>query len=161
MAARTAYLAYYIKNAEAYNEGAVFVRDPRTSQFLLEQDFSENATGEPTPAQPLSQTPLKSGAEEYRPSAAEPKPDPDTPFHQSMHSPGRLTLPGDEKARNKLLAKDAKLRAAVVGKEFVRVRADDIGVEAVNDYTVRITLSQSAPFCTSCPMEPLKETRRE
>src|SRR2546426_5571740 len=65
LAARTAYLAYYIKNAEAYNEGAVFVRDPRTSQFLLEQDFSENATGEPTPAQPLSQTPLKSGAEEY------------------------------------------------------------------------------------------------
>lgn len=146
LAARNAYLAYYIKYAEAYNEGAVFVRDPRTSQFLIEKDFSENTTEGPAPAQPLSQTPLRSGEEEYRPSAVEPKPDPDTPFHQSMHSPGRLTLPGDEKARNKLLAKDPKMRAAMVGREFVRVKGNDIGIEAVNDYTVRITLSQSAPF---------------
>ena len=36
--------------------------------------------------------------------------------------------------------------AAVAGKEFVKVTAEDIGVEAVDDYTVRISLSQPAPY---------------
>jgi ABC-type oligopeptide transport system substrate-binding subunit len=63
-----------------------------------------------------------------------------------MHAPPRLTLPGDEAARNKLLAGNAKLQAAVKGKEFVPVTGEDIGVEAVDDYTVRISLSQPAPY---------------
>ncbi len=58
----------------------------------------------------------------------------------------RLTLPGDEKARNKLVDKDPKLKAAVTGKEFVRVTAEDLGVEAVDQYAVRISLAQPAPF---------------
>jgi ABC-type oligopeptide transport system substrate-binding subunit len=63
-----------------------------------------------------------------------------------MHSPPRLTLPGDEAARNKLLAKNPKLQAALQGKEFVAVSAEDIGVEAVDDYTVRLSLSQPAAY---------------
>jgi oligopeptide transport system substrate-binding protein len=35
LASRNAYLAYYIKYAHAYNEGAMFVRDPSINQFLL------------------------------------------------------------------------------------------------------------------------------
>jgi oligopeptide transport system substrate-binding protein len=143
---RTAGLAYYIKYAEALNEGAVFVRDPQTNHFLLEEDLETAATQNAASAKPLSQTPLKSLAEEYKPTAAEPKPDADTPFHQFMHSPARLTLPGDEKKRNKLLATNAKLQAAIAGKKFEKVRPGDIGVEAVNEYTVRISLTQPAPF---------------
>src|SRR5438128_8527744 len=53
LAARNAYLAYYIKYSEAYNEGAVFVRDPGTGEFLLEKDFSqEEESQEPTAAAP-------------------------------------------------------------------------------------------------------------
>ena len=63
-----------------------------------------------------------------------------------MHSPARLTLPGDEAGRNKLLASNPKLQAAVAGKEFVKVSAENLGVEAVDDYTLRISLSQPAPF---------------
>jgi ABC-type oligopeptide transport system substrate-binding subunit len=63
-----------------------------------------------------------------------------------MHSPTRLTLPGDEKARNKLLDKNAKLKSAVTGKQFVPVTAEDIGVEALDQYVVRISLVQPAPF---------------
>jgi len=63
-----------------------------------------------------------------------------------MHSPTRLTLPGDQTARNAILAKDPKLQAALAGKEFVPVSAEDVGVEAVDDYTVRISLSQPAPY---------------
>ena len=39
LASGNAYLAYYIKYAQAYNEKAVFVRDRTTGQFLLARDF--------------------------------------------------------------------------------------------------------------------------
>jgi ABC-type oligopeptide transport system substrate-binding subunit len=55
-------------------------------------------------------------------------------------------VPSSEKERAKLYEKDPKLKAAVEGKEFVPVKAEDIGIEAVDDYTVRIKLSQPAPF---------------
>src|SRR6266550_3269026 len=146
LASRNANLAYYIKYAPAYNSGAFFVRDPQTNQFLLEQDLADQPPSAATPAEPLSQRPLKSTDREYEPTEAEPIPDPDTPFHQFMHSPARLTLPGSEKNRIKLLASNPKLQSAVAGKEFVKVSAEDIGVEAIDDYTVRISLSQTAPF---------------
>ncbi len=42
---RAAGLAYYIKYAEAFNAGSVFVRDPQSKQFLLEKDFASDASG--------------------------------------------------------------------------------------------------------------------
>jgi oligopeptide transport system substrate-binding protein len=136
--ARGASLGYYLRYAEAYNSGAVFVRDQQTNTFLLAKDFG---SGEQNP--PLSE---QTGKQDYPANAQERAPYRDTAFRQFMHSPLRLTLPGDEKARNKLLAKDAKLQAAVAGKEFVKVTGEVLGVEAVDDYTVRIFLGQSAPF---------------
>src|SRR5215212_11315511 len=38
-ASRNAYLALYLKYAQAFNEQQVFVRDPATGQFLLAKDF--------------------------------------------------------------------------------------------------------------------------
>lgn len=140
LASRNAYLAYYIKYAQAYNEGAVFVKDPNTNQFLLEKDFADQQV-----ADPLSQKPLDAKDPEYT-TNKETTPVADTQFHRFMHSPARLTLPGAEKARTKLLAANSKLQAAVAGKELVPVRGEDIGVEAVDAYTVRISLSQPAPF---------------
>lgn len=136
--ARGASLGYYLRYAEAYNSGAVFVRDTKTNTFLVAKDFSPDQSIPPLSEQP--QTP------EYSANAQEATPDRDTPFHQFMHSPMRLTLPGDEKARNKLLAKDARLQAAVADKEFVKVTGEALGIEAVDDYTVRVSLAQSAPF---------------
>jgi oligopeptide transport system substrate-binding protein len=154
-ASRNANLAVYIKYAGAFNSGAVFVKDPKTNQFLLEKDFAENA-GSATQTEALSQKPLKAPADEYKDSMEQHGPPidpsdgvplfPDTSFHQFMHSPARLTLAGDEKQRNALLASNPKLQAAVAGQEFVPVSAEDIGVEAVDDYTLRISLSQPAPF---------------
>ncbi len=143
LASRNAYLAYYIRYSEAYNSKAVFVRDPQTNEFLLEKDFADPAHAV---AEPLSQKALNSTEPEYIHTAAEPETGPDTAFHRFMHSPPRLVLPGSEKARTKILAADAKLKAAVEGKELVPVRGEDIGVEAIDDYTVRIALSQPAPF---------------
>jgi len=140
-ASRNANLPMYIKYAQAFYEQEVFVRDPQTGQFLLAKDFDENL-----PPMPLSGSPIDSAKSEYTPTAEEAKPDPDTAFHQLMHSPLRLTLPGIEKARTKLLDKDAKLKAAIAGKEFIPVKAEDIGVEAIDNYTLRISLVQQAPF---------------
>ncbi len=140
LASRNAYLAAYIKYSQAYNSAAVFVRDSKTNEFLLAKDFQESLTPEPLSSKPLGST------LEYQATAQEPTPDADSAFHQFMHAPTRLSLPGDAKARNKLLDKDAKLKAAVEGKELVPVSKEDLGIEAVDKYTVRISLTQSAPF---------------
>ncbi|OLE07513.1 MAG: hypothetical protein AUI36_42085 [Cyanobacteria bacterium 13_1_40CM_2_61_4] len=137
LASQNASLADYIKYAEAYTKHRVFVQDTANGQFLLAKDFA----GGPSTAA-LSQTPLKFPDEEYKSGVTAT----DTAFHHLMHSPERLTLPKDETARNKTLAKDPRLQAAVTGKTFVDVKPEDIGVEAVDDYTLRVTLSQSAPY---------------
>ena len=140
LASRNAYLGYYIKYSQAYNEKAVFVRDQQSGQFLLKKDFEDSDSPEPLSSKPLA------GEAEYRATAEEATSDADSAFHQFMHSPTRLTLPGSEKARTKLLDANPKLKAAVAGKELVPVKAEDIGVEAVDKYVVRISLAQPAPF---------------
>ena len=140
-ASRNASHGMYIKYAQAYHEQHVFVRDPKTGQFLLAKDFDENL-----PPMPLSGSPTDPAKSEYPPSATQSAASVDTPFHEEMHSPLRLTLPGSEKARAKLLEKDAKLKAAIEGKELVPVKAEDLGVEAIDKYTLRIYLVQQAPF---------------
>jgi oligopeptide transport system substrate-binding protein len=137
LASQNAYLAYYVKYAQAYNSHRVFVQDPGSGQFLLAKDFNSAVA-----SAPLSQTTLKTADEEYKLGA----PTKDTAFHQLMHSPERLTLPKSETSRNKTLAKNPALQAAVAGKKFIDVKPEDIGVEAVDEYTLRITMSQSAPY---------------
>ena len=139
LASRNAYLAAYIKYSQEYNSGASFIRDPQTKQFLLAKDYAQSVTAEPLSSQPV-------GSAEYRATAEESTPDPDSEFHQFMHSPQRMALPGDSKDRTKLLAKNAKLKAAIEGKELVPVTKEDLGVEALDKYTLRISLTQSAPF---------------
>ncbi|MDX6405998.1 MAG: oligopeptide transport system substrate-binding protein [Blastocatellia bacterium] len=162
LGSRNAALAYYIKYAQAYNEGAVFVQDPATQKFLLADDFDEGKqkpvkvaaaakaeTSPPKPHGPLSSERVNSVADEYPPIPEDKTPDADTPFHQFMHSPERLVLPGDEKKRAKLSEVNPRLKDALAGKQLVPVAGKDIGVEAVNDYTLRISLSQPAPFFLS------------
>ena len=129
-ASRNAYLMAYIKNAQAYNQQKVFVRDPKTGDFLLAKDFDESF-----PPEPLGGSPMDPAKSEYLFDNNESTPDPDTAFH-----------PGDEKSRTRLLNANTKLKAAVDGKEFVPVKAEDIGVEAADKYTLRISLVQPSPF---------------
>ncbi len=63
--------------------------------------------------------------------------------------PTRVVLSGSEKKRQKELDASPKLKAAVAGKQFVQVRAEDVGVDAVNDYTLHISLVKPAPFFVS------------
>ena len=154
---RSAGQAYLLQYAEAYNSGAMFVRDPATGQFLLENDVADEGHAESQ--EPLSQKPLGTGETFTR---SFPAPDPsdspapiaDTASHQSMHSPARLTIPASEKERAKLLASNPKLQAAIQGKEFVKVKGEDIGVEAVDDYTIRISLRQPTPYFTGLLAHP-------
>src|SRR5688572_8289100 len=141
-ASRNAYLAYYIKYGQAYNEQKVFVRDPQTKQFLHAKDFIED-----TPPDPIAGSPLT--AAEYSENGGDTsQTEPDSDFHKQMHEPLRLTLSGDPKARTKAIDANPKLKAAVAGKEFVPITENDIGIEAVNDHTLRISLVQPAPFFT-------------
>ena len=140
-ASPNASLALYLKYAQAYNEEQVFVRDAKTGQYLLARDFVADLAPDP-----ISTTPIDAAKPEYLPDPNELKGDPDTAFHQQMHTPLRLTLPGDEKARAKRIDADPKLKALVAGKEFVTVTEKDLGVEAVDQYTLRLSLVQQAPF---------------
>ncbi len=98
LASRTAYMGYDISNAQAYNEGAMFVRDPSSGAFLMD------------PAAPAE----------------------------------RLTVPGDPADRARAL--EAPALAAARGKQYVAIRAEDIGIEAVDPRTLRFRLRQPVPF---------------
>lgn len=129
LASRNAILAYYIKYAEAYNSGQSFVKDAN-GQFLLKKDFAE-----PNPGQTA-----ETAAPQHDTLGG------DSEFHRYLDSPERLYVPSDEKERAKVLDKNPKLKTALEGKELVPVKAEDIGVEAVDDYTLRVKLYQPAPF---------------
>jgi oligopeptide transport system substrate-binding protein len=131
LASRNAYLAYYIKYSQGYNTGGSFVRDAKTGAFVLERDVLEGASGEEA---------ATSKSAEGENLAA------DTEFHKFIHQPTRLVLSGDETERAGQLSANPKIKAAIEGKELVPVTANDVGVEAVDDYTFRITLRQPAPF---------------
>ena len=63
--------------------------------------------------------------------------------------PTRVVLPGSEKKRQKALDANPKLKAAAAGKQLVPVKAEDVGVDAVDDYTLHISLVKPAPFFIS------------
>ncbi|MDQ3802655.1 MAG: peptide ABC transporter substrate-binding protein [Acidobacteriota bacterium] len=116
-ASRNAYYGYYILYGEAFNSGGVFVRDPQTGHFLLAKDApAADGSG------PAQSVPAR------------------------LADTLRLTVAGDEKGREKEFKANPRLKAALEGKEFVPVKAEDLGVEALDDHTLRITLSQSAPY---------------
>lgn len=154
LAAQNAYLAYYIKYGEAYNSGKAFVKNA-DGTFLLEKDLEEEKPAEEVKAQTTTEktaTPTEEPAKEVEnPLDTEKAVKPEsfgaeTEFHKTINQPMRLTVPGDEKSRAKAFEKDAKLKALVEGKEFVEIKGEDIGVEAVDDYTFRLKLYQPAPF---------------
>jgi ABC-type oligopeptide transport system substrate-binding subunit len=145
LAARNAYLAYYVKYAQGYNEGGAFVRDRRTGNFLIAKDFKDDVAGKPEEAH-TEPAPLMN--KDTDPNAVRMPPAAETEFHNFIKAPERLVVPAEEKARNKALAADEKIKKAVdaIDAEFLPVAAKDVGIEAVDDYTLRITLTQSAPF---------------
>lgn len=117
---RTAGLGYAIKYSSEFNAEKVFVK--KGDRFLTVADVDPKAAKPVTPFGP------------------------ETDFRKFIQSPDRITLEGDEKKRAKELEGDAKLKALVDGAEFVPVKAEDIGVEAIDDYTLRLSLKQSAPY---------------
>jgi oligopeptide transport system substrate-binding protein len=152
LASRVAYMAYELKYAEAYNTAGAFVRDPKTGRFLLAseaappdagggEEGAQAQTAGPPAAAPDAEALHREELGRKGEDAA-----PDTEFHRFIHSPERLVVPSDEKDRAKALKADPKLAALIEGKELVPVRPEDVGVEAVDDHTLRLTLRQPAPY---------------
>lgn len=139
VASRNANLGYYIKNSEAYNSGGMFVKD-QNGQFLLKKDFVKEAEKKASDAPEAKiENPAETETASANFGAA-------TEFQAYINSPDRLIVKGAEKARAKELEADPKLKAAVEAGELVPVRAEDLGAEAVDDYTLRIKLYQPAPY---------------
>jgi oligopeptide transport system substrate-binding protein len=144
LASRVAYLAWDIKNAEAYNTGGAFVRDPKTGRFLLASEAPKPEAGAAQSTQGEAAGAGEGGAKAVTAEGEDAAPD--TEFHRRMHEPERLVVPAVEKEREKALKADPKLAELIAGKDIIPVTAEDLGVEAVDDYTLRITLRQPAPY---------------
>ncbi len=126
LASRNANLGYYIKYAEAYNSGGMFVR-AKDGSFLLKKDFVKASGIAATEPPPENETGMSE-------------------FKQFIDSPERLVVKADEKERAAQLNADPKMKAAVESGELVAVTAENLGVEAVDDYTLRLKLYQPAPY---------------
>ena len=167
LASRNGILAYYIKYAESYNAGKSFVKDAN-GNFLLKKDFTVKegltkpelddakkdlveTTKKATSDKKVEIKPVVPTDEPVAPASNEQKESAksfgtETVFHQFIDAPERLTVPNDEKARAKVFDEAPKIKSAAEGKELVPVKAENIGVEATDDYTLRVTLYQPAPF---------------
>src|SRR5262249_17911617 len=99
LASRNANLAYDIKYAEAYNSDRAFVKNS-DGTFVHKSEMEEKKDAPAAAETPAHET---VGA--------------DTEFHKYLDEPERLSVPNDEKERNKVLDKDAKLKALIAGKE--------------------------------------------
>ncbi|HEX8565302.1 MAG TPA: peptide ABC transporter substrate-binding protein [Pyrinomonadaceae bacterium] len=58
----------------------------------------------------------------------------------------RLTVPSDAKSQAALFKQKPELESQIAGKKLIPVAAEDVGIEAPDDFTVRITLEQPVPF---------------
>ena len=129
------------------------MRDPATGRFLLASEAKpaggdakeDSAAATAQPQTPATQ-PEQDAQYRQRLSMKGEDAAPDTDFHRFMHAPERLVVPSDEKERQKAFKANPKLQSLVAGKELVPVKAEDVGVEAVDPYTLRITMRQPASY---------------
>ncbi len=57
-----------------------------------------------------------------------------------------LAIAADPEGLSAIRKDDKKLAARIEGAEFIPVKADDVGIKAVDDYTLKTTLKQPAPY---------------
>jgi oligopeptide transport system substrate-binding protein len=159
LASRYAFLGYDIRYGEAYNANKSFVKG-KDGKFLLEKDFADEPDGKKEPIGEDKPDELKPETLKDNPAEdVDPKPDsqvapdvnaqnikPETEFEKFINGPIRLTVPADKESQEKLVKSNPKLKAAFDGTELITVTAEDIGLEAIDDYTLRFKLKQSAPY---------------
>jgi oligopeptide transport system substrate-binding protein len=139
LAASYAYLMYYVKGAQEYNSQMAFVRDPATGKFATEDDLKRaGANGE-----------IRFTADAPTDFSA-----PADKFNASTIKTKYLFVPADADARDKLLNGDPTRKKAgkpelarfVAGKDFVPVKPENVGVRAIDDYTLEVTLERPTAF---------------
>lgn len=166
LASRYAFIGYEIKYAEDYNSAKYFVK--KDGKFLLAKDFEEKKDEKVQPiAKDKPEVLKKETFDESAPENEAEKPDnanssatvdvetvkTESEFTKYINSPARLTLlkpnPEDKdsvEAHEALLKDKPGLKEALEGAEYVQIKPEDIGVEVLDDYTIRITLKQPAPY---------------
>ena len=162
LASRYGFLGYDIKYAEAYNAGKSFVK--KNGKFVLKSEADSDQKDSPDPIAESKPEELRvKSPDKPVPGDVSVKPEPnlsaetnaefaehrnETEFQKVIDAPERLTVATDEKAQAGAMEDNPKLKSILKGAEFVPVEAKDIGLEVVDDYTLRITLKQNATYFT-------------
>ncbi len=138
LASRYAFMGYEIKYGEDYNSGKSFVK--KNGEFVLAKDVMNDEESSDSSSVDGGSSNSVGGESQ-------------TEFQKYINSPKRLTItePTDDKSKEALekLTKDnSKLKTVLEGAEFVPLTADDLGLEVIDDYTLRFTLKQTAPYFT-------------
>lgn len=162
LASRYAFIGYEIKYAEDFNSAKYFVK--KDGKFLLAKDFEAKKEDKKQPIATDKPDALKKETapqnEAEKPKEADSTVDVDadkeksqSEFTKYINSPARLTLDKPDKkdeksmeAHEKLLRDKPGLKEALEGAEYVQIKPEDIGIEVLDDYTLRITLKQPAPY---------------
>jgi ABC-type oligopeptide transport system substrate-binding subunit len=135
----TEYTFYLRRNARWSNGEPIMARDfVYTMRRGLDQKFASRAAG---------QAYYIKNAKAFNEGAAFVQ-DADGEFLNDDEAvlPTRLTVPQGEKQKAAFFKAKPKLEQTVAGKTLVPVRGEDVGVEAIDDYTVKISLTQPVPF---------------
>ena len=156
LAASNAYFLYPVKNAQAYNQLSAFVRDPQTGKYATLDDLtraSVNGVVNFTGAEPENFDAMASAdATSNASTASRTIDDPSSPV---SHNVKYLFVPADAQARNKLLTGDATKKISgnatalarfVVGKQFVPVKKENLGLRALDDDTFQVTLESPSAY---------------
>ncbi|HEY0321057.1 MAG TPA: peptide ABC transporter substrate-binding protein [Pyrinomonadaceae bacterium] len=146
-AAPYASLMYVVKFSEAYNNNSAFVRDPQTGKYATEGDLERAGTNSPI---------TFTGAEPEKFDKASPASTATqaAPAEGAKAKEKYLFVPADAAERDKLAngdpakSKPAKPELArfILGKEFLPVTKEHVGVMALDDYTFQVTLESPTAY---------------
>ncbi len=123
-------LLHYIKNARQYMKRLAYVYDPIRGKYATDADLERAGKSSEitfTGGEPASST----SKEKY------------------------LFVPIDDEEREKIFVKKPSLRQLTKNRELLPVKRDEVGLRALDDYTIEVTLEDPAPFFLKVVLNPI------
>lgn len=123
-------LLHYIKNARPYMKQLAYVYDPLTGKYATEADLERSGKSGQITFTGVAPTSSKTKAK-------------------------YLFVPINDEEREKMFIKKPALRQLTKDKQLMPVKRDEIGLRALDDYTIEVTLEEPSPFFIKVVLHPI------